>query len=86
MDVESPVAFQSFIGNHLRLSPCNRRTRSIIIWILAFAIIAAALVAMVVFTNYNASLVAAVSQGENCPPEVAADVAFEDYLKPLAQR
>ena len=79
---ETSIAFSSIIASHIRLSKCNRVTRSIIIWMLALAIVAAAFVGMLMFNDYNASLVANAGT-KACPPELDADVAFEDYLKPL---
>jgi len=79
----NPINFSSYIGSHIRISKCSRVTRSIIIWILAGAIIAAALIGMVMFADYNYSLTAAASMNEACQPDIAVDIAFEDYLKPL---
>lgn len=35
------------------------------------------------FADYNYSLTAAASMNEACQPDIAVDIAFEDYLKPL---
>jgi hypothetical protein len=81
--VSNPIAFSSYIGSHIRLSACSRYTRSFIIWLLAGAIIAAALIGMVMFADYNYSLTAAASMNEACQPDIATDIAYEDFLKPL---
>ena len=57
----NPIPFSSYIGSHIRMSKCNRGFRSFIIWLLAGAIIAAALIGMVMFADYNYSLTAAAS-------------------------
>ena len=79
----NPIPFSSYIGSHIRMSKCNRCTRSFIIWLLAGAIIAGALIGMVMFADYNYSLTAAASVGEACQPEIEIDIAYEDYVKPL---
>ena len=80
---ETPIAFSSMIVSHIRLSKCNRGTRSFIIWILAIAIVAAAFIGMVYFNDYNESLLAFSAANVACPPELEVIVAFEDFLKPL---
>lgn len=80
---DNPIPFGAYIAKHIRLSKCNRCTRSLIIWIFAIAIITAALIGMVMFADYNYSLTAAASMGEACQPDVEANVAYEDFLKPL---
>jgi len=79
----NPIPFSSYIGSHIRMSKCNRYTRSFIIWLFAGAIIAAALIGMVMFADYNYSLTAAASMNESCQPDIEVSVAYEDYLKPL---
>ena len=64
--ISNPIPFSSYIGNNIRKSCCNRWTRTIIIWLFAAAIIAAALIGMVFLTDYNYSLVAAASMNEAC--------------------
>ena len=81
-----PIAFSSIIMRHARLSPCNRATRALLIWLLALVIIAAAFYGMMRFKYYNDSLVAAASMNEACPPEVPVDTAYADFLKSLKQR
>ena len=85
-ECEAPIAFSSNIASHIRLSKCNRVTRSVIIWILAIIIVAAAFIGMVFFNDYNESLLAFSAGNIACPPELEAIVAFEDFLKPLKQR
>ena len=81
--ISNPISFGSNIGGNIRLSKCNRAVRSFIIWLLAGAIIAGALIGMVMFADYNYSLTAAASMNEACQPNIETDIAFEDFLKPL---
>mmetsp|Transcript_38811 Transcript_38811/g.58991 ORF Transcript_38811/g.58991 Transcript_38811/m.58991 type:complete len:234 (+) Transcript_38811:140-841(+) len=68
-------------------SYCNRRTRGIIIWTLAFILVIIALILMVLFKDWNDSLKASASLDTVCPIEpIEVEYVLEDFEKAPKQR
>jgi hypothetical protein len=74
---EHPPAPTSMIWKHQVYSECNRYTRTVIIWILAFAIIVGAFYLIVFFKNLNDELTLDAGINVKCPK---ATPTIEDML------
>ena len=87
LSVETPVAPSSIIWKNIQYSPCNRAIRSILIWIVALAIVAAAFIGMVRFKDWGDEIKAGASLEVKCPPDpVEPELALIDWDKPGKQR
>ncbi len=83
MSCETVVAPSSLRWKNIQLSDCNRQTRTIIIWIIAWIIVIVAFYGMVRFKNFNDELKAGGALDTVCPKEpISASAAYDDYLKP----
>ena len=76
----------SYKWRNISTTYCNRCTRSIIIWTFALGIVVLAFYGMVLFKNWNDSIVAELSTSKCPSEEVPADLALEDWVKPGKQR
>lgn len=72
---------------NLRYSLCYRATTSLIFWILCILILLLAFYFMIIFKDYNDTLVASAKLDTKCPSEpIDLEFVYEDYEKPPKQR
>ena len=69
---------------NLRYSLCCRTTTSICLWIVCMLILAIGFYLMIIFKDYNDSLVASAKLDTKCPSEpLEIEFVYEDYEKPM---
>ena len=72
---------------NLKYSYACRMTITIIFWVVAILILVVAFYFMIVFKDYNDSLVAAAKLDTKCPSKpIELEFVYEDYQKPMKQR
>jgi hypothetical protein len=68
---------------NMRYSICCRTTMPIVFWVIAVLILMLAFYLMIIFKDYNDTLVASAKLDTKCPSEpIELEFVYEDYEKP----
>ena len=83
LKVENPEAPSSLKWQNQTYSEFSRGCRSGFVWVLTVGIVIGAFYAMVIFKNYNDSILAGFDPNLKCPSDpISPDLALEDWDKP----